>query len=285
MGGPFDSAWLKWARGVLHAYALYAEIETFKAARDRRDITIGITRYNAKRHGFVVEIAAVEPYPATWGVVLGDAANNLRSALDHIAWAMVHRGQGGKHGFPLSEGEARSVYFPIVREDAAKFNAAIKKKLIGVTSRSDKRLVRNVQPYHLRSKSDRHALAILETLCQTDKHRTVQPVHMAITKAGYSITKTIDCERSTDTRLPAPRHASIEAGAELGVIRVRKTGPNPVIEAETNLAASPGVTPRSPLDEWLRVTVSMIQGVLLNLAPPPDELTQFGPREIFFPRA
>lgn len=272
---------MKWGRGVLHAHALHGKLSAYKAKRYREDITIGVRHYDAKRHGFPIDIVAADPLPAEWGLLLGDIATNLRAALDHSAWAIVHRGNGGKDELPLRKGEASAIYFPIVTTSAAQFNGDIKAKLIGA-KRSDIALVRKMQPYFGKGNADRHALAILNDLCTADKHRAVQPVHMAITAARYSILDQWDCEPTTDKRLPRPRPAVVKPGVELGVVRVRKTGPHPRIDIDTRLAAAPGVTERSPIDEWLNKSVVLIRTFLSHLAPPPDELVQLGDPKLFF---
>jgi hypothetical protein len=85
----FDSAWAKWAQGVSHAHALEEHIDAFSANRDREPILGARTEYHPKRHGFVITVENIEPIPMQWRLVLGDAANNFRAALDHLAWALV----------------------------------------------------------------------------------------------------------------------------------------------------------------------------------------------------
>jgi hypothetical protein len=78
--------------------------------------------YQPKRHGFAVIVTDIDPMPPIWGLMLGDIANNLRSALDQLAWAIVTRGR--KPPATLSKRQRRQVYFPICK-DRDEFNAAL----------------------------------------------------------------------------------------------------------------------------------------------------------------
>jgi hypothetical protein len=115
MDGLFDSAWLKWGRAVVHAEALVTDIGLVTTDPHRpRDFIFGY-EYNAKRHGFVVDVARVEPLPPAWTLMLGDVAANLRSALEHLAWGIVHRGRGGRRDFPLNQGRSSRRLVPHLR--------------------------------------------------------------------------------------------------------------------------------------------------------------------------
>jgi hypothetical protein len=284
MDGPFDSAWLKWGRGVVHAHSLEVELRAYIAQPDREEITLGFCHYDPKRHGFPVEIAEVAPWPAIWGALLGDIVGNVRSALDHCAWAIVQRGKGGVGGLPLSDPEASLVYFPIVHTSAKQFNGDIVSKLIGA-GRRDIAVVRKAQPYHGgKTRHHRHALFVLNKLAKGDKHRMLAVVAMMLTDGNYTILSATDCIASSDSRRPRARLIRAEPGEELGVIRVRKAGPNPSLEVDARIAARPGIADRTPLADWAQVTILLIRNVLLTFADPPlDELAQLGDPLWFFP--
>jgi hypothetical protein len=258
MDQPFDSAWLKWGRAIVHVHALESEMAQLAANPKRNELTLGIGHYDPKRHGFPVEIAEVKPWPANWGVLLGDIAANFRSALDHCAWAIVHRGKGGANGFPLTKREAKQIYFPIVSTDARQLNGEISTKLIGAR-RADIAIVRRVQPYHRGTRHGRHPLFVLNQLCNSDKHRAIEPVRMIASSGGYQFLARRDCVPTTDRRRPRLRIVPMEIGAEVGVVRVRKTGPEPDVDVDTHIGVRPGVVERTPLDEWLAKTARMVR--------------------------
>src|SRR5205809_331201 len=68
---PFDSAWLKWGRAVVHSRALEKEIAGFVSGLDQDYLKFGIAPYDPKRHGFAIGITEIKPFPASWGVLLG----------------------------------------------------------------------------------------------------------------------------------------------------------------------------------------------------------------------
>jgi hypothetical protein len=146
--GTYDSlfrgAWLKWAHGLGHAQALDADIEAF-SFDGHRDPLLGVQAdYDPRRRGFSVRATAIAPVPSRWGLMLGDVAHNYRSALDHIAWAVVCRGR--KPPTVLTEGQQRAVQFPIADERAA-FNSSLRSRLPGAR-RGDVGVIRRRQPYH-----------------------------------------------------------------------------------------------------------------------------------------
>ena len=55
--------------------------------------------------------AGLKPFPAEWGVMLGDAVHNLRSGLDHLMWQLVDACPGDSPGnhtqFPVSDTKAK----------------------------------------------------------------------------------------------------------------------------------------------------------------------------------
>ena len=101
----FDSAWWKWRWAVSHAEALTKEVDGWAEHRDRNPLVTTAHQYDAKRHAFVVRVATIELVPITWGLRLGDILSNHRQCLDHVAWAMVQRGDTPN----LSESEAAKV--------------------------------------------------------------------------------------------------------------------------------------------------------------------------------
>lgn len=94
----FESALWKVDRARKHADDLEAEVRSFWAADPYEIETVG-TPFAG--HGFyrVKRIAAL---PKSIPLIAGDAAHNIRSALDHFAWAAVSPQERGTH-----------TYFPI----------------------------------------------------------------------------------------------------------------------------------------------------------------------------
>lgn len=118
----------------------------------------------------------VQP-PVMIGAILGDYIQNLRSALDHLAWEMVQQGAGNNYN-------PNTVQFPIysVGRSANKrrtFATEVGRNLPGV-SRNQIAFVRKYQPYH----RGKWHLATLAELSNHDKHRTITPVHLFGTRVS-----------------------------------------------------------------------------------------------------
>lgn len=160
MADPFDSAWLKWGRAVLHAHDLFDEINALQLTEENFCKTR--TQYEPKRHCLSLRVDWIADPPPILSVKLGDVVHNYRSCLDHIAWALVGR---GKTPPPLIDDfEQAGVYFPIC-STRDEFNTClepvIKKgrivrraKLPGVRL-ADSAIVRRYQPYQRGSGTSR----------------------------------------------------------------------------------------------------------------------------------
>jgi hypothetical protein len=98
-----------------------------------------------------------EKPPVQWSPLIGECLYNLRSSLDHIAWALAG-GQGDKTAFPVFTD--RSNYARItpgqhlryVRKDAHAF-------------------IESLQPYHHLQGAKNSMLYLLDRLTNDDKHR------------------------------------------------------------------------------------------------------------------
>lgn len=268
--GPdlFESAWLKWAWAKAHAHLLKANINAWGRDPDR-DLGLSLgTYYDPKRHRIEVFIRELDPLPIAWAVVIGDAAHNYRSCLDHIAWALVTRGRTPPD--KLSDFAQSRVGFPIYTERGS-FNSALARQLPGVR-RSDIAIVRRYQPYHGgERRSARHAFEALRRLSKDDKHRTIQPALLAPRGSMYHVHDPRDC---TITRIPASfvLWEPLQVGTHLAPIYVRKTGPNPRVKVGGHLAMQPGLQQGVLLGEWLEVLDEMTSRLLKDLSDPPTEL-------------
>jgi hypothetical protein len=107
--------------------------------------------------------------PAECRLAFGDAVHQLRSSLDHIAYALIH---------PLTDqpNVLRRVDFPICKSEASfetSNSVSHLRRLLGETSDPFNAIV-NAQPYQ-RSPSapESDALWILRELDNIDKHRTI----------------------------------------------------------------------------------------------------------------
>jgi hypothetical protein len=270
MDSPFDSAWLKWGWGVVHAQALDTEILTQMDDFQKRQPFIARTEYRPKHHCVSLVIESIEPLAPILGLRAGDVINNFRAALDQLAWAVVTT--RGIRAF--RRGEPSRVYFPIalVRDD---FDSHL--VVSQFLTRADRAIFRRYQPYvHGKRNVPLHPLTPLPDLNRYDKHRVIQPVAMW-PKGGtlyHGVESAVDC---TVTRVPQrARGVVMQPGAEIQRIYVRRTGPNPNLYMEAHLAVHPTLDGRIPLGEWLTKTTAHIRNLLREFAEPPEEILTLG---------
>jgi hypothetical protein len=96
-----------------------------------------------------------DPY---WAVIIGDLVHNLRSALDHLAWALVQV-NGNK--------PTKRTQFPIFT-DQGEFEADGRRMIAGVSAEATA-LLESLQPYVRRNPAD-HPLEVIRLLSNRDKH-------------------------------------------------------------------------------------------------------------------
>lgn len=266
----FDSPWLKWGRAAVHAQALNADLDTFGPDGSHQPTFAVRADYQPKRHGFAVVVTDIDPMPPTWGLILGDVVNNLRSALDQLAWAIVSRGKTPPR--KLSENAKRRIYFPVAK-DRGGFNAGLSTKLPGAR-RTDIAVVRAYQPYHHGRRGRWFALLILANINNSDKHRTVEPVWAIPIATEIEVTHERDCV--VPTRDNNAKRQALQIDTELAFVRARKTGPNPYIEVIPHLTAEPMIEGRALLREWLKIAIWWTHRLLSEFSEPPPEITRVG---------
>ena len=211
----------------------------------------------------------IKSLPVDWGLRVGDIAANYRSALDHIAWAIVKRGRTPT----LTRQEAGRIYFPLANSRAV-FNGSLATKLPGAR-RADIAIVRRYQPYTIgESRARRDPLAILARLNNDDKHRQVQPVLAMPLAVDYEVTHQRDC---VVTRWSGGQSMPLKIGAEVCAARVRTTGPNPELEVEASFTAQVFIYEGVIATKWLSLTWETIGHCLREFAYPPPlrEISSF----------
>jgi hypothetical protein len=261
----FNDAWLKWGWATAYGEVLKAEAqEAFDEIKGNGQVT-ATARYYPKRHCFIIAAEKVPSLPARLSLILGDVVQGYRSALDHVAWELVHRGSARK----LSPKAENLVGFPIAY-DGPWFNKKLATMLPGV-GRAEIAKVRRYQPY-LRGHRNRHPLTVLQKLSNDDKHRNIQPVLVVPAAYRFEVTEVRDC---VVTKIPRRgKLLPLEVGAEMARMYVRKTGPDPHAEMKGDVAVQPVIGEFIPLSDWLQGTTQIVGGILRQFAQPPDGLIE-----------
>lgn len=168
-----DSAAEKVARGREHIAELTAEINGFLATEPYavdHQVELG-----GRVHIYVV--SRDRPAPTSIGLLIGDAAHNLRSALDHLAVACANRGAGRE----LTDAEERRIEYPICRKPQA-FTKALKNHQLDFVETVPREIISLYQPYRQHPTNPEFAISWrLGVLDNIDKHRRIAMTTYVVT--------------------------------------------------------------------------------------------------------
>lgn len=149
---------VKVERAKRHMSELEVEVNAFFSQQPYK---VEVRRDSERRLVYYLS-SVTEPSPAI-AVLAGEVIQNLRSALDHLAYQLAVLGTGGK-------GDYRRIYFPIT-EDATKYKNERTDKVKGM--RLDAiRAIDAIKPY----KGGNDVLWRLHKLNNIDKHRLLVTV-------------------------------------------------------------------------------------------------------------
>lgn len=206
--------------------------------------------------------------PDPWLAILaGDVVHNLRSALDHIAVALVPSSRRYKASFPIRMEDpwvrenGRYVAKPETRRS---FNTAVKgMPAAAITA------IKELQPYKEGPDARIHLLAQLSTLENADKHRQLIPFAAGLRRVASKVTARGQVLYQT---FPTPRHF-IPDGAQIAHFGWRIPPPLAPSEVNVEVRGTPlvaikviqrdrsqkGLPGWSPTDELLRHIVEGIR--------------------------
>jgi hypothetical protein len=168
MPNPLAGALAKLDRADIHLAELDAAVRDYLReepirVEDRQEVD------GRRRRIQWIATAATDP-PAALGLIVGDWANNVRSALDYIVYELV-RGETG-------EDDPRWTHFPVVVA-AGDYEGRARSQLRGVPAWSLP-VFEGLQPFHDGADARDHHLAILADVSNRDKHRLVHTAAMQI---------------------------------------------------------------------------------------------------------
>jgi hypothetical protein len=157
MAEPFRSSWLKLARGKQHVEVLKGKIDAFNLERPYERVI----EANPEEPSYLDwKARLIKPIPDGLPEIIGDAAFNLRAALDHAIY-----------GFAIAGGRTkpREAYFPISGSSTA-FEPNLKGRCRDVPQEIYP-IIRMFKPY----KGGNDLLWALNEVCLRDKHILLTP--------------------------------------------------------------------------------------------------------------
>jgi hypothetical protein len=170
---------VKIERAEKHIEDLYPAVQAYLATRPY--VISSQVQAHPRPHR-IYYLAEVKPVPDHVRAIAGDILFNVRAALDHLAYQLVTvRGFVNDQGAPLSEGEKRDIYFPILDVETAEeyITAEARKRKVKGMSQVARDAIDRTKPY----KGGNKTLWRLHKLHNIDKHRLV----VAAASAPHSI--------------------------------------------------------------------------------------------------
>lgn len=167
-----DSYRLKLDRGDQHTRTLAESIDDWK----RSGGLDFIRRSSADKLSHEVHLRS-DPLPAEWSLMIGDAVQNIRNALDHLVFALTEKALGR----PLTEKEERATEFPVER--LSPIDATRQRRAMGHLPQLAQDFIMSMQPTAVGSRP-KSLLWNLHEISNRDKHRTVTTSLVTMTGIG-----------------------------------------------------------------------------------------------------
>jgi hypothetical protein len=166
MSSPLNGICIKIDRANKHLADLTTAISRFEAGKPF-DV---VTDMESHPPYEVYRFAQRDPIPVEWSALIGDCVHNARSALDHLAVALVVHGGGSPTQYTA---------FPVGR-DEPDFVSRLQSRLNGA-SQSAIEIIRKLKPY---GGAD-SAIYNLHCIDIIDKHESLIPVAAAHSMWGF----------------------------------------------------------------------------------------------------
>lgn len=160
MSHPLVGSIEKWNRAMVHIDEYIAASRAF-IQNDAYGIEVKLDADGVQN--IVIGRVHKEPPTLPWSTIIGDVVNNLRAALDYIAWELTVPRR------PVPPDKWRNIGFPIVT-NSDNWDQRFERALWG---RPDMETVfKALQPFRTgQDAPDREPLAVLDKLWNIDKHR------------------------------------------------------------------------------------------------------------------
>lgn len=167
---PIDSPLAKVRRA--YAYIRRFQRETETTRRGKFPFIDVKKSFDSTDNTYVLTITRVDPVPLQALLLLDEAAHHLRSALDHLVFALALADSGAQH---------ESTQFPILTNpddwDKGGNGKRTQERWLAGLSQAHREAIKNHQPYQpwrFRLRVAEHPLKTLNDLNNDNKHRLVQ---------------------------------------------------------------------------------------------------------------
>ncbi len=188
----------------------------------------------------IVCIEIIRPIPESLSLIAGDAAHCIRSALDHIVYAVSTGSTNAK----------RRGYWPICvtegeylrpRGKAPCERPSMRDEGLASVPEPIRAIIDTTQPYLGGNRASEHVFAVISRLDNADKHRVVQPAIAVVKDAG-----TIEAARATPGNPVTLREEWFDFGRPLSLeekTKVLRWRTEPALAAdEVSMKLNPSLT-------------------------------------------
>jgi hypothetical protein len=250
----------KIARAEKHFDDLKRSVQAFLATQPY----VVATKRDSTTRRLIYYLASVQPTPPELASIAGDVIQNLRSALDHLAYQLFLVGPGAQVG------DGHRIYFPI-DDNALAFKSNLPNRTKGMRPDAISALL-VVEPYQ---GGKGHSLWIFSKLSNTDKHRSLIAVGSAFRSVNIGPQLTGMLQKSSDQASgggikipkldffvkPADRMFPLKQGDEL-FIDMPDAEPNPNIQFRFEVSLSePKVVEGEPLIETIQMLFDEMRAI------------------------
>ncbi len=259
---PIDRIRIKIQRATEHIGDLESEVRRFL---ETHPYAVG-TKRDPQTRQLIYYLVDVHQPPGRIAAITGDILQNLRSALDHLAYELFMVGPGGQTGNP-----ANHVYFPI-SDDAAKYHIESPGRVKGMGQDAID-AIDAIKPY----KGGNDTLWRLHRLNIVDKHRLVIAVGSALRSIdlGAHVFGTLAAHNPALAAMeplhaffrPADRMFPLKIGDQL-FIDAADAEANQKMQFRFEVAfGEPGIVEGEPLLETLRQMMDLVDNIATSFVP------------------
>ncbi len=253
---------LKIKRANKHIEELKSAILSFKAT-DPYKIS---AKRNPQTRELIYYLVDVQPIPLEIACIAGDILQNLRCALDHLAYRLFRIGAG-------NIADASHVYFPIF-DDAAKYQSGVNGKVHGMRQDAID-AINAVKPY----KGGNDTLWRLHRLNSVDKHRlliTVGAAFSAMNVGAHGGAILAEVMKKHGLPAPPPIDLYLSPGDRMFPLKVGDElfidAPDAEVNEKINFLfdiafGEPGVVEGDPILETLKGMSDLVGNIVSDFGP------------------
>jgi len=171
-----ESVHAKIDRAEEHTHILKNEVSAWLTDHPYR--LVRQVNSDSTRHGLVLRVVRA-PNLKRWSLIMGDAVHTLRSAMDHLVYAIARHELGSEPSDKLS----KQLMF-VIKDQPEDFRAAFWH--IASLGPDVRTAIESVQPYHRPHPQLPPLLALLRDLDDSDKHRLLSVILAQAIKGDFS---------------------------------------------------------------------------------------------------